>query len=160
MSIKHTLRRLLWKVGYDISRFAPTAHSLARREKILDFFEIDIVLDVGANSGQFAQQLRYSGYKNKILCGTMPCNLFFVMRLIDNCCNFAYLLITQQFVTISCATVLKLCSNQSKRLESRMLNFFERDPEKRLERSKHQKSKHQKFQPDLDSYPCSWVGDR
>lgn len=68
MSIKHELRKLLWKVGYDISRFTPTSHPVARRKQILESYKIDTVLDIGANSGQFAQQLRGDiGYTLRIL---------------------------------------------------------------------------------------------
>lgn len=68
MGIKHELRKLLWKVGYDISRFTPTSHPIARRKQIFESYEIDTVLDIGANSGQFAQELRGdTGYTKRIL---------------------------------------------------------------------------------------------
>jgi len=68
MSIKHKLRTFLWKFGYDISRFKPTLHPLARRKKILESYGIDTVLDIGANAGQFAQQIRGElGYANRII---------------------------------------------------------------------------------------------
>ena len=68
MSLKHELRKFLWKAGYDISRFTPASHPLARRRQILKSYDIDTVLDIGANSGQFAQQLRGDiGYSNRIL---------------------------------------------------------------------------------------------
>lgn len=68
MSIKHELRKFLWRVGYDISRFTPRSHPLARRKQILDSYNIDTVLDIGANSGKFAQQLRDDlSYANRII---------------------------------------------------------------------------------------------
>jgi FkbM family methyltransferase len=67
MSIKNAVRNLLWKSGYDVSRFSPTSHPLARRKQILASYGIDTVLDVGANSGQFAQGLRRLGYSGRIL---------------------------------------------------------------------------------------------
>ena len=68
MSIKHELRTYLWKIGYDISRFTPTSHPLARRKQILASYEIDTVLDIGANAGQFARELRGDiGYTQSIL---------------------------------------------------------------------------------------------
>lgn len=68
MSIKHEFRRLLWKLGYDISRFTPTSHPLARKKRILESFNIDTVLDIGANVGQFGYQLRRDiDYKGEIL---------------------------------------------------------------------------------------------
>lgn len=68
MSIKKEIRRLLRSSGYDISRFTPTTHPLARRKRIFDFFAVDAVLDIGANVGQFAQQLRSEvGYTKRII---------------------------------------------------------------------------------------------
>lgn len=68
MSVKHKLRTFLWKFGYDISRFKPSKHPLARRKKIFESYEIDTVLDIGANAGQFAQQIRGElGYANRII---------------------------------------------------------------------------------------------
>jgi FkbM family methyltransferase len=68
MSGKHALRKLLWKGGYDICKFTPAAHPIARRKQLLKLYEIDTVLDIGANSGQFALQLRNDiGYSLRIL---------------------------------------------------------------------------------------------
>jgi len=57
-SIKHKFRTLLWRSGYDLSRFTPYTHPLARRIKIFQTYGIDTVIDIGANAGQFAEQLR------------------------------------------------------------------------------------------------------
>ena len=68
MNVKHNLRKFLWAFGYDISRFVHTSHPLARRRRILEYYEIDAVIDIGANSGQFARALREDiGYKRRIL---------------------------------------------------------------------------------------------
>ena len=68
MRVKHELRKFLWKFGYDISRFTPASHPLARRKQILESYEIDTVLDIGANTGQFAQELRDDiGYSQRLL---------------------------------------------------------------------------------------------
>lgn len=68
MSIKGEIRRVLWKLGYDVSRFDPTSHPLARRKKLIELYAIDLVLDVGANEGQYARQLRKSlAYSGRIV---------------------------------------------------------------------------------------------
>jgi len=68
MNVKHKIRKSLWRFGYDFSRFTPRTHPLARRKQILDSFEIDTVLDIGANVGQFAEQTRSDlGYANRII---------------------------------------------------------------------------------------------
>jgi FkbM family methyltransferase len=68
MKATHQLRRILWKFGYDICRFDRTSHRLARRKYILENYAIDTVLDIGANSGQFARELRQDiGYTGRII---------------------------------------------------------------------------------------------
>ena len=67
MSIKHKLRVLLWNLGYDFSRFTARTHPLARRKQILKSYDVKIVLDVGANIGSFAAELREIGYANRII---------------------------------------------------------------------------------------------
>ena len=57
--------RQLEKLGIDVSRTSSPRHALARRSMLLDRLGIDLVLDVGANEGQYAKRLRtganYSG---------------------------------------------------------------------------------------------------
>jgi hypothetical protein len=68
MGLKHELRRMLWKIGYDITRFNPASNSFARRRKLLESYGIDVVLDVGVNIGQFVQQMRADlGYSDSIV---------------------------------------------------------------------------------------------
>lgn len=58
MTFKHDLRRLLWNLGWDVVRFEPGAHPIARRRQLLASHEIGVVLDVGANDGQYGEELR------------------------------------------------------------------------------------------------------
>jgi FkbM family methyltransferase len=58
MSVTHRLRKLLWKLGYDVQAYSPRTNPLARRKKLLESYDIDVVLDIGANTGQFARQIR------------------------------------------------------------------------------------------------------
>jgi FkbM family methyltransferase len=68
MSLRHEFRRLLWRAGYDISRFTPEAHPVARMKQLLGSCEIDVVVDVGANCGQFGTVLRHDlGYTKRII---------------------------------------------------------------------------------------------
>lgn len=60
--LKDLLRTALRNVGYDIVSYTPAFHSLARRSQFLRSLKVDLVLDVGANVGQYALQLREIGY--------------------------------------------------------------------------------------------------
>lgn len=57
----------LRKLGYVASRYDHKRDPLAVRKHFLEVHGINLVLDVGANSGQFAQQLIESGYNGKIV---------------------------------------------------------------------------------------------
>ncbi|MFT4629240.1 MAG: FkbM family methyltransferase [Cryomorphaceae bacterium] len=82
MSIKHELRKLFWMAGYDVSRFTPASHPLAQRKRLLLHYNIDTVLDVGANSGQFAQQLKNDlGYTKSIISFEPLSSAFELLRL-------------------------------------------------------------------------------
>ena len=66
--MNRSLRKLLWSFGYDLTKFTPSAHPLARKKQLLESYGIDTLLDVGANAGQFARQFRnYLGYAGRIL---------------------------------------------------------------------------------------------
>lgn len=66
--MKSTIQKLLWEIGYDIKKVKPTNHPIARQKQLFELYKIDTVLDVGANAGQYALQLRQKvGYRKKIL---------------------------------------------------------------------------------------------
>ena len=67
MSIKSRVRNFLWKFGYDVCRFTPASHPIAQKKHILDRYGINVVLDIGANTGQFVEVLRAFGYRQRIL---------------------------------------------------------------------------------------------
>ena len=68
MTLKNKIRNILWNIGYDISRFNPEYNSKAFKKQIFVSHTIDTVLDIGANTGQFAQFIRnYFGNNFHIL---------------------------------------------------------------------------------------------
>lgn len=67
MSIKQVVRALLRQVGLDVRRFHPASSDDARLVAMLREHSIDVVLDVGANTGQFGEMLRAVGYAGRIV---------------------------------------------------------------------------------------------
>lgn len=68
MGIRHQIRRCLWKLGYDLCAFTPATHFVAHRKHLLNSYKIDTVLDIGANSGLYALELRNDiNYTKRIL---------------------------------------------------------------------------------------------
>lgn len=67
MSAKRIVRDIVNRLGFDYSRVSSDANPAVRLSKSLRRFEVDIVLDVGANRGQFASTLRRAGYGGRIV---------------------------------------------------------------------------------------------
>lgn len=55
------------RIGIDAVPLASIRHSLGRRARLIGALDIEIVVDVGANRGQFGQELRRAGYDGRIL---------------------------------------------------------------------------------------------
>lgn len=49
---------MLRNFGYDVVRYPGLSEALSRRKRFFERAQIDLVLDVGANEGQFATELR------------------------------------------------------------------------------------------------------
>jgi FkbM family methyltransferase len=60
------VQSVLGRLGYELRAQRPPAEDL-RREKLLASEGIDLVLDVGANVGQYGERLRLSGYRGRIV---------------------------------------------------------------------------------------------
>lgn len=54
-------------VGLDVRRYIPARSEAARLGRLLQYYRVDLVVDVGANTGQFAEYLRLVGYRGKIV---------------------------------------------------------------------------------------------
>jgi FkbM family methyltransferase len=63
-----TIKKLAHYFGFDISRFSPDISESARFIRQLNFHGINLVMDVGANIGQFGRKnLRDAGYRGRIV---------------------------------------------------------------------------------------------
>jgi FkbM family methyltransferase len=65
--MKQIIKRTIQKIGFDLKRVNPVDNSAFQILLGLRKFNIDLVFDVGANTGQFAQQLRAVGYEGRIV---------------------------------------------------------------------------------------------
>ncbi|HDY89312.1 MAG TPA: FkbM family methyltransferase [bacterium] len=61
--LKVFIKSAVHKIGFDLHRLTPSSNPAFQLLKALNHFDIDLVLDVGANVGQFALELRSVGYK-------------------------------------------------------------------------------------------------
>jgi len=59
------LRRVVRRAGYDIVRHGPDP--MSRAAALLGALDVDLVLDVGANRGQYYRALRASGFRGDIV---------------------------------------------------------------------------------------------
>lgn len=83
MSVRRNVRKLLWRNGYDIAitRFHPTTHPIARAQQLFRTYNIDTVLDIGANFGQFAEHLRNDvSYAGRIISFEPLSSAFSVLK--------------------------------------------------------------------------------
>jgi len=65
--MKWFIRGCLWRMGWDLRRFDTNHSEWAQLVQQLAFHEVNVVLDVGANVGQFGRKLRDSGFLGKIV---------------------------------------------------------------------------------------------
>lgn len=65
--LKTALKRAIHGVGFDLRRYNPDATAGARYRRLLATHNVNLVLDVGANTGQFARSLRALGYQGRIV---------------------------------------------------------------------------------------------
>jgi len=67
MNWRRRVKGLARRCGVDIVRFRPETSASAQVLAVLRHLGIDLVLDVGANTGQYGQGLREAGYRGCIV---------------------------------------------------------------------------------------------
>lgn len=65
--IKRLIKKLLMKNGIQLKRYPDPNPDLIRRFKIINYYNIDTLIDIGANIGQYAISMRDIGYRKKII---------------------------------------------------------------------------------------------
>lgn len=66
-SILTGIRSVARKFGVDIRRYGSDTSDIGRLSRMLSHHKIDLVFDVGANTGQFAGALRAAGYTKRMV---------------------------------------------------------------------------------------------
>lgn len=66
-SLKYFIKKSINALGLEVHRFNAKASSLGLFMTTLEKFKIDVVLDIGANQGQYAQLLRRAGFQGEII---------------------------------------------------------------------------------------------
>lgn len=65
--MKNTIKALIRRCGLEVVRFRPSESDAAQLARTLELTEVNVVFDVGANTGQFARGLRNAGYRGRIV---------------------------------------------------------------------------------------------
>jgi FkbM family methyltransferase len=65
--LRERLRRLARRAGYELRQYTPLRSFAAARDELLARRGVDVVLDVGANAGQYGELLRERGYRGRLV---------------------------------------------------------------------------------------------
>ena len=65
--LKETVKTLVRSAGFELRRLTPESDPAFQLSSALTRFGVDLVFDVGANSGQFSTGLRSGGYAGKLV---------------------------------------------------------------------------------------------
>jgi FkbM family methyltransferase len=66
-ALRNYCRNLLRHRGWDLVRYLPNWHPLARRMDLIERYRLDTIIDIGANIGQYGEHMRSLGFKGKII---------------------------------------------------------------------------------------------
>jgi FkbM family methyltransferase len=67
LAARDRIRRLARRMGYEVRPYTPLRSLTAAREELLRRRGVDVVLDVGANAGQYGTMLRELGYAGRLV---------------------------------------------------------------------------------------------
>jgi FkbM family methyltransferase len=66
-TLKRTVKSSIHAIGLDLHRFSPSQNPFLQLCQGMEKFSVDLVFDIGANTGQFVSELRLIGYKNRVI---------------------------------------------------------------------------------------------
>ncbi|MDP9225708.1 MAG: FkbM family methyltransferase, partial [Actinomycetota bacterium] len=66
-SLKEVLVASARAAGIDLVRLGSVRHAVGRRARLMSGLGVDLVIDVGANRGQFGREIRRAGYAGQIV---------------------------------------------------------------------------------------------
>jgi FkbM family methyltransferase len=67
LTARNVVKKIARQLGVDIIQFTPIASNFARLKHFLAYYQFSLVLDVGANTGQYANMLRELCYEGRIV---------------------------------------------------------------------------------------------
>jgi FkbM family methyltransferase len=67
MMLKNALLNLFRRFGVEVRRYHPNNSEHSATHLLLRYLHVDLILDVGANEGQYAESLVQGGYRGQIL---------------------------------------------------------------------------------------------
>jgi FkbM family methyltransferase len=65
--MKKLIKKIIRNFGWDLHRLNPASNSFAQLSAVLNHAQVNVVFDIGANVGQFAQELRSVGFAEQII---------------------------------------------------------------------------------------------
>lgn len=65
--LRRSIKALARRLGFDVIRFHPESSDDATLALVFKHLEVDLVLDVGANEGQYVSSLRERGYAGRVV---------------------------------------------------------------------------------------------
>lgn len=61
------IKKIFRSLGMEVHRYTANASPTAQIVSALNYFQIDLILDIGANQGQFASEIRSGGFSGEIV---------------------------------------------------------------------------------------------
>lgn len=82
MKLKKFFKNVIHYFGVDIIKYPPEKNFNQRLVNILNEVQTDLILDIGANRGQFGKMIFTSGYSNKLLSFEPVSSVY---KLLEDC---------------------------------------------------------------------------